>query len=206
MRRARCVGIVTEGDFLRRGETETERKRPRSMEFLMGPGKMAEEYVRSHARRIDDVMTRDPLTVAEDTPLEEVVSLMERRRIKRVPVVRDGKVVGIIARSNLLRALASAAPTLPARPTSDATIRKQLGEELERQHWAPAGAIEIVVIDGLVHLWGTITDERARRAIVVAAENIAGVKGVRDHMAWLDPASGMVFAAPEMSPDRSLVQ
>lgn len=201
----RLVGIVTEGDFLRRGETDTERRRPRWVEFLMGPGQLADEYVHTHARKIADVMTPEPVTVSPDATLDDVVNLMERHQIKRLPVVRDGRLEGIISRANLLRALASCLPAMPAGATSDHEIRRRLDEEIARKHLAAPGAVEIVVLHGMVHLWGTLTEERTRRAIIVAAENVPGVKGVKDHLAWLDVATGMVFAAPEMAPDRALV-
>ena len=101
------VGVVTEGDFLRRSETGTERKRPRWLEFLMGPRRLADEYVHTHARKVEDVMTREPITITEDAALDEVVRIMERRRIKRLPVVRGAQVIGIVSRANLLHALAS---------------------------------------------------------------------------------------------------
>ena len=107
----KLVGIVTEGDFLRRAETTTERRRPRWLEFLVGPGRLADEYVHTHARKIADVMTPEPYTVTEDTSLEDVVQLMEKHRIKRLPVVRGKQLVGIVSRANLLHALASLAPT-----------------------------------------------------------------------------------------------
>src|SRR6185503_15359420 len=99
------VGVVTEGDFLRRAETATERRRPRWLEFLVGPGRLASEYVHTHARKIADIMTPDPHTVTEDTSLEDVVHLMEKHRIKRLPVVRGKMLVGIVTRANLLHAL-----------------------------------------------------------------------------------------------------
>ena len=117
----RLAGIVTEGDLLRRAETGTERKRPRWLEFLVGPGKLAEEYTRAHARKVSEVMTADPLTVGEDTPLEDVVRLMEKRRIKRVPVVRGQEIVGIVSRANLLHALAGVAREV--KPTDGRAIR-----------------------------------------------------------------------------------
>lgn len=201
----RLVGIVTEGDFLRRAETGTEQKRPRWLEFLMGGGQMADDYVRTHARKVGDVMTTELVTVTEDTPLDEVVSTMERRRIKRVPVVRGGRLVGIVSRANLLHALASVVPAMPAATADDAEIRRTVLNTFASQSWAPAGALEVVVLNGVVDIWGTILDERTRRAVIVAAEGVPGVKSVRDHMAWVDPMSGTVFAAPEMSPDRALV-
>jgi CBS domain-containing protein len=189
------VGIVTEGDFLRRAETETERKRPQWLEFFASPGRMADDYVRTHTRKIADVMTPDPYTVTEDTPLEDVVQLMEKHRIKRLPVVRDKLLVGIISRANLLHALASMAPTAPAPTVADSTIRERLLAELEQQKWAPVNFINVVVRDGVVELWGMITDERERQALIVAAQNIPGVKDVRDQLSWVEPTSGVVCGA-----------
>jgi CBS domain-containing protein len=187
------VGIVTEGDFLRRAETATQRRRPRWLEFLIGPGRLADEYTRSHGRKVDEVMTPDPITVTEQTPLEEVVRAMEKHRIKRLPVVRGQALVGIVSRANLLHALAGIAGDIEPGTTSDQAIREQLLAELGRQPWAPAALINVIVKDGVVELWGTITDERERRAIIVAAENVPGVKGVRDHLVWIEPASGTVI-------------
>jgi predicted transcriptional regulator len=191
---------VTEGDLLRRAETGTERKRPRWLEFLVGPGRLADEYTRTHGRKVTDVMTADPQTVTEDTPLEEVVKLMEKRRIKRVPVVRGETVVGIVSRANLLHALAGVVREVKPALASDQAIREQLLAELARQSWAPIALIDIVVRNGVVELWGTVTDERERQAIKVAAENIPGVKEVNDHLAWVDPTSGMVFYQPNEPP------
>lgn len=187
------VGIVTEGDFLRRAETGTQRKRSRWLELFMGPGKLAEEYVHTHSRKVGDVMTRDPVTITEDTPLDAVVSLLEERRIKRLPVVRSGVVVGIVSRANLLHALASLARAQPSEAQSDADIREQVRAELDKQRWVPKEFINVVVHEGVVELWGTILDERERQAVRVAVENVAGVKGVKDHLVWVEPMSGMVF-------------
>jgi CBS domain-containing protein len=200
------VGIVTEGDFLRRAETATERKRPRWLEFIMGPGRLADEYVKSHARKVSEVMTPEPQTVSEDAPLEEVVQRMEKHRIKRLPVVRDKKLVGIVSRANLLHALASLAPSAPPPAASDGSIRDRLLTELSSQKWAPIGALNVMVRNGVVELWGTITDERERQALIVAAENIPGVKAVRDHLAWVEPTSGMVLYPPGEEPEGAAPQ
>jgi CBS domain-containing protein len=193
----RLQGIVTEGDFLRRAETATQRSRPRWLEFLIGPGRMAEEYVRTHGRKINDVMTSEALTVTEDAPLEEVVNLMEKKRIKRVPVVRGNKVVGIVSRANLLRALASIAGEAKPTGSDDQTIRERIVAEFQGQKWAPVNMIDVIVRNGIVELWGTITDERERQALIVAAENVPGVKRVNDHITWIEPTSGMVLQPPE---------
>jgi CBS domain-containing protein len=188
------VGMVTEGDFLRRAETGTTRKRPRWLEFLVGPNRLAEEYVESHARKVGEVMTREPITITEDTPLDEIVQVMERRRIKRVPVMRGSQVVGIVSRSNLMHALATLGRTAPPPAQSDAAIRQQLLAEFQKQFWAPAALIDVSVKDGVVELWGTILEGAQGEAIKVCAENIPGVKSVVSHLTWIEPMSGMVIS------------
>ena len=190
-------GVVTEGDFLRRVETGTERKRSRLVEFLLGPGRLATEYVHASGRKVDEVMTPDVRTVSEDETLEKVVHLMERHRIKRLPVVRGDKVVGIVTRQNLMRALASLALAEHPVAADDAAIRERLLAELKKQSWAPVGLIDVVVKDGVVKLSGALTDERERQAIRIAAENIPGVKKVEDHLVWIDPNTGVIVEAPE---------
>jgi len=191
------VGMVTEGDFLRRAETGTRRQRSRWMEFFVGPGRLAEDYVRSTGRRVEDVMTQPVRTIDEDTPLSDVVELMERHRIKRLPVARDRKVVGMVSRANLLHALASLAREIKPTPADDEAIRERLLTELNQESWAPVGLIDVIVRNGTVELWGTILDERKRRALVLAAENVHGVKVVRDHLVYVEPMSGMTFGPPE---------
>ena len=194
------VGIVTEGDFLRRAEIGTQRRRPRWLEYLIGPGRLADEYTRSHGRKVSEIMTADPLTITEDAPLDEIVRLMEKRQIKRLPVVREQQVVGIVSRANLVHALASVARDI--RPTSagDQAIRDRILAELATQSWAPVALVDVIVRDGVVELWGMITDERERKAIVVAAENAPGVKAVNDHLTWVDAISGMVLYASNEEP------
>ncbi len=187
------VGVLSEGDFLRRRETRTERRRSRWLEFLMGPGKIAAEYSHSHGSKVAEVMTRDVQTVDVATPLEDIVDVMERRRIKRVPVICGGLVVGIITRSNLMHAMVSLARVAQPAAKDDAAIREQLLKEIQKEQWAPAATANVVVHDGVVELWGVIIDERQRDALKVAAENIAGVKEVKDHLVWIEPTSGMTI-------------
>ena len=194
------VGIVTEGDFLRRAETGTERRRRRWLEFLVGPGRLAAEYTHSHSRKVEDVMTRDPITVSEEAPLEEIVELMERHQIKRVPVVSEQHLVGIVSRANLLQALASVSREARPIAQTDETIRSLLLAEFANQKWGPPAPIYVnpIVRNGIVELWGTITDERERQALIVAAENIPGVKAVKDHVVSVDPISGLLLHQPEI--------
>jgi CBS domain-containing protein len=191
------VGILTEGDFLRRSETGTQRKRPRWLEFLIGPGRLADEYVHTTARKVEEVMTERVYTVEEDAPLEKIVHVMERHRVKRLPVIKNGKMVGIVTRANLMRALAMLA--LEARPASasDTAIRERLMADLEKEPWAPLATIDVAVTNGVVKLTGALTDERERQALRVAAENIPGVKNVEDHLIWVEPTSGTIIEAPE---------
>ncbi len=187
------VGVLSEGDFLRRRETHTERRRSRWLEFLMGPGRMAAEYTHSHGNRVSEAMTTEVQTVNDVTPIEDIVELMERRRIKRVPVLCGGEVVGIVTRSNLMHAMVSLARKAPPQSSDDATIREQLLWEMAKEKWAPAAMTNVVVHDGVVELWGVIVDERQRVALKVVAENIPGVTAVKDHMVWVEPATGLTI-------------
>jgi len=195
------LGILTEGDFLHRAETGTQRRRPRWLEFLVGPGRLADEYTRSNARKVSELMTADPITVAEDTPLHEIVELMEKHQIKRVPVISKGQVEGIVTRANLLHALVGLyRQTQPSTPSEDSIIRSRLLAKLAEEKWVPKGLINPIVRGGVVELFGSIMDERERKALIVLAENIPSVKGVRDHLAWVEPTSGLVFYRPEEAP------
>lgn len=193
------VGVLSEGDFLRRQETDTQRRRSRWLEFLMGPGRIAAEYTHSHGQKVSEVMTAYPQTCGEDTALEQIVEMMERHRIKRIPVLRAGKVVGIVTRANLMHAMVSIARQAPAAAKDDAAIRDSLLAEIKAQQWAPAAMVNVVVNGGVVELWGVIIDERQREAMKVAAENIAGVTAVKDHLVWVEPVSGMTLEAKAAS-------
>jgi len=192
----RLVGMLSEGDLMRRAELGTEKQRPRWMEFLVGPGRSASDYVQTHGRYIEEVMTADPIVVEADTPLEEVVGVMEHRRIKRVPVVRDGRLIGIVTRSDLLASLLAAEKATVAMPGNDAAIRTAILAELQKRAWVPPASIRIEVVDGAVTLAGTILDERERDALRVAAENVPGVKAVHDELVWVDPNSGAYLGPP----------
>jgi len=196
----RLVGVLSEGDFLRRRETKTERKRSRWLEFLMGPGRMAAEYSHSHGSKVSEVMTTDVQSVEEVAPLEDIVALMERKRIKRVPVLCGGELVGIVTRSNLMRAMVSLARGAPPVAKGDAAIRDRLLAEFKKEAWAPIATVDVQVTDGVVELWGAVFDERQREALRVAAENIPGVKAVKDNLSWIEPVSGLVIESKEGAP------
>ena len=192
----KVVGIVTEGDLLRRSETGTERHRPRWLEFLMGPGRIADEYVRTHGRKVEEIMTRDLVSVTGDTPLDNVVQMMERRRIKRVPVLAGDLLVGMVGRADLLRALARTLDEQPAATPGDDEILERIHAELAKAAWVPRDGLAITVTNGVVALSGVILDEKEREALRVVAENSPGVKAVEDHLVWIEPVSGIVVDPP----------
>ena len=142
-------------------------------------------------------MTTNVATVSEETPLDDVVRMMERRHIKRVPVMRDGQLVGIITRANLLRALASIGDELRPSVSNDADLRRLVMSELEKQNWTPNASVDVTVRNGIVQLWGIIFDERQRGALRVAVENIGGVKDVKDDLTWVEPMSGLTIEGPD---------
>jgi CBS domain-containing protein len=197
------LGVVTEGDFLRRAEIGTEHHPPRWLEFLMGPGPLARDYVKAHGRKVAEVMTRDVKTVDEATQLKDVVALMERHHIKRVPVLRGKKLVGIVTRTNLLRALVSYLHPAGAPANGGAAIREKILSALASETWAPVATIDAIVRQGVVTLSGFVLDERQREAVKVLIENVLGVKAVHDDMVWVDPISGATVESEEKERSRN---
>jgi CBS domain-containing protein len=190
------VGIISESDFLRRFEIGTQQKRRSWLQYFISPEHSADDFVHERGRKVEDVMTRDLITVSEDTPLDELVRLMERTDIKRLPVLRENKLVGIVTRANLLQAVASMAREVPDPTADDDHIRNRIIRTVEATDWQPIG-FQVAVRDGVVHLHGLITNESSRRASVVAAENTEGVKEVHDHLCFVDTWSGFYLESPE---------
>jgi CBS domain-containing protein len=178
----KVVGIVSEGDLLHRAEAGTERQRSWWLRGLTGEETLAAEYVKAHAREVADVMTPQVTTAMPDTPLHEVATLMERNSIKRVPIVKDGQLVGIVSRANLVQAVASARENLLEIPLSDANIREKLLEHLQQQAWGRPWLLNVLVNDGIVDLWGVARSDAEKTAIRVAAEAIPGVRAVNDYL------------------------
>ncbi|SAK87038.1 HPP family protein [Caballeronia calidae] len=181
----RLVGMVTEGDLLHRHEIGAGfRHRAWWLELLSSTRELAAQYVKEHAGKVKDVMSTDVVTVSEDRPVAEIAELLERRRIKRVPVVRDEKVVGLVSRANVLRALVALAPEQPAPiDRDDASIRHAIVLAMKGQRWAIAPE-NVIVKEGVVHLWGIIMSEEERQAARVAAENVQGVKKIVLHLEY----------------------
>jgi CBS domain-containing protein len=185
------LGIVSEGDLIRRVELGTTKRHSWWLGFWSGPAPAASDFVKSHARKVCDIMTKDVITVSEDAPLQEVATLMERHQIKRLPVVREGKVVGIVSRANLMRALANTPQPLLPLPVSDLNLQKRVTESLKSQPFGKPWLISVSVLDGVVTLWGPVWSEGERQALRIAAETTPGVREVKDYtMFW--PASVVV--------------
>lgn len=188
----RLVGIISEGDLLHRAEIGTARRhriRRRSWWLDHFASDAARDYVKSHGRTVNDIMTRDVVTVTEETDLGDIAALLEARRVKRVPVMRGNKVVGIISRANIVRAV-SATKGAPARAaeSDDRTIRTQLLSALGREEWAQVWPEDVIVRDGVVHFWVSEDETSEKReALRVAAENVAGVHGVEEHLVPTPP-------------------
>jgi len=183
------LGMITEGDFLRRAETGTEAPRRRWVQMLVGAGSDAEEYSRTHGRAVRDVMSSNVITVEQDASLDEVVQLMEEHAIKRLPVMAGGRIVGIISRADLMSAVAQRFSEPKPGGASDHSIRAKVMTEMKRQTWAPLHSVKVLVRDGVVDLQGVIYDERQRRALHVLVQNVDGVKELRDRLTYVEPLS-----------------
>jgi len=192
----RAVGILTEGDLLQRVETGTAGKAAGWLTTIFARGRLASAYVQTRGRRVSDVMTLEPITIDEATPLADISELMRARRVKRLPVTRDDKVVGIVSRADLVHALAKELDA-PAATASDTVIRNAILAELASQPWAPRRSFTIAVEDGVVDIDGVVFDMRERDAIRVAAENVPGVKQVENRLVVVEPNTGMLMVGPE---------
>jgi CBS domain-containing protein len=180
------AGIVSEGDLMRRPESETHRHTAWWLSLLASPAEQATEFIKSHGRKASEVMTRPVITVEEDTRLEEVADILERLRIKRVPVLRKNKVVGIVSRANLLHGLVTArlAGTVAL---DDETIRASLLESIREETGVQDRYLNVTVCDGIVHLWGAVRSEAERNAVRLAAERTIGVRAIDDHIGVMPP-------------------
>ena len=176
------VGIVSEGDLIRRPETGTSKRHSWWLELLSNERTLAAEYVKSHSRKVADVMTSDVITAKPDTPLGEIAAMLERNRIKRVPIVEGGKIVGLVSRANILQALASATKKLPSLASADdSQLRKEVVARLAAEPWRPS-MLTVTVQDGTVDLWGLVHSVEQKKAARLAAELTPGVRAVVDNI------------------------
>jgi len=184
------VGVLSEGDLMRRSELGSDRKRPRWLEALLSGGRLAESYAHSHGRKIGEIMTRKLVTISEDAELSVAVDLMLRYGVKRLPVLRGEQVVGIVSRADLLKALVASLPK-PDGAHPDAEIKAAIEAELDKLGWVPRASVRVDVQNGVVTFGGAITDERLREGLRVIAENTPGVTAVHDQTFWIEPNSGV---------------
>ena len=178
------VGIISEADLMRREEIGTEHRRPWWVEAMMPATTLANEFAKSHGKRVAELMSQHIVSASEDTPLAEIAALLERNRIKRVPIIKDGKLVGIVSRANIIQALASSkrAPDAEQQAESDRAIRSEILARLAEQRWTDFGSRNIIVTGGVVHLWGLAGSAEERKALTSLAESVSGVIGVVDEM------------------------
>lgn len=179
------VGIVSEGDLIRRAETGTEARPSWWLELLRTSEDKALAYVKTHGRRADEIMSTTLVTVEEDTDLRDIARLLEERRIKRVPVVKDGRLIGIVSRADLLRGLVTA--RIEPVAGGEDEIRARILQQVRREAGVGDTLLNVTVSEGVAHLWGSVQTEGERRAVIVVAENTAGVTSVVDHLRVLRP-------------------
>jgi CBS domain-containing protein len=185
------VGIVSEGDLMRRVEAGTGRKRPWWLSIFTGKQVLAAEFIREHSRKVTDVMTREVVTASPDTTLSAIANLLEKHAIKRVPIVKDGKMVGIVSRANLLQAVASMRKQIDAAtPANDSAIRDKVLAQLDAEPWTRPALINVIVQDGTVDLWGVVDSATEKKAVRVAAEVTPGVRAVNDNLIIRPAESG----------------
>ena len=178
----KIVGIVSEGDLVHRSEISTERRHPWWLDLMAGDEVLAaEEYIKAHAKRVADIMTRNVITAEPDTPLQEIAETLQKYSVKRLPIVRNGQLVGIVSRANLVQAIATSGSKLDVQ-LSDTTIREKLLAHLNEQNWGHTALLNVTVNGGVIDLWGFIESDTERKAIRVAAEGTPGVRAVNDHM------------------------
>ena len=176
------VGMISEADLMRRPEIGTEKHRPWWVEAITPAATLAEDFAKSHGQHVDEIMSRHVISASEDTPLGEIATLLERHRIKRIPILRDGKLVGVVSQSNLIQALASSQAHAHAGAEADRDIRVQILSRLAEQDWTDFGSRNVIVTDGVVHLWGLVGSEEERKALTALAEEVPGVVRVSDEM------------------------
>jgi CBS domain-containing protein len=176
------VGMIGEFDLMHRTEIGTEKHHPWWIEAMTPASKLAGEFAKSHGRRVCEIMSTHVISAKEDTPLGEIATMLEKHRIKRLPILRDGKLVGVVSRSNLIQALASARAHPRDAAECDRDIRSILLSQLGEQDWTDFGSRNVIVTDGVVHLWGLVGSEEERKALTALAEGVPGVVSVSDEM------------------------
>lgn len=185
------VGIVSEADLIRRAEIGTAPKKSWLSRLLDSEGSSARDFVAAHARKVSDVMTREVVTAGEEATLGELVELIEKHDVKRIPIVRMGKLVGVVSRADLLEALLSREPEGPVVQPTDKELRQAVVDALEKHAWTSKWPTNVFANDGVIHLWGFVEGDEVRQAYRVAAENVPGVRRVKNHLRAMPASVGM---------------
>lgn len=185
------VGVVSEADLMRRAEIGTAPQKSWLSRLLDSEGSAAHDFVATHARKVSDVMTREVVTAGEDATLGDLVDLIEKHGVKRIPIVRDGRLVGIVSRANLLEALLSREPEGPILQPTDKALREAVLGAFDKRAWSSKWPTNVFANDGVVHLWGFVEGDEVRKAYRVAAENVPGVKRVKSHLRSMPSSVGM---------------
>lgn len=188
----RVLGIVSEGDLMRRAENDTEQRHSGWVETLFSTVSSADQYLKTHGRQASEIMTRKVVSVREETPLYEIAQLLEKRHIKRVPVTRDGRLVGLVSRANLLHGLTAKGAKIGTSGTADdRALREDLLHKLSAEIGLTSGRVNVVVDNGTVQLWGIVYSEEEKQAAQIAAESTPGVNSVENYLGkappWLPP-------------------
>lgn len=186
----RLVGMISEGDLLHRAEIHTERRRSWWLRMMSSDGTLASDYVQAHGAKVADLMSRKVISATPETPLREIAIMLEKNRIKRVPIVQDGRLVGIVSRANLVQALANA-PRSESESTTDEAIRESVLARLNSQPWVHTTLVNVTVADGVVSLWGIADSATEMQALRVVAETTPGVRGVNDYLAKMPVGNTM---------------
>ncbi len=182
----RLLGIVSEGDLIRRPEIDTDRVKLGWLRLLLSDEDRARDFVKSHGRKAREVMTQPAISVAADAPLAEVVRLMARHRVKRLPVVDKGKLVGLVTRTDLLRAVVAHQAVAPA-DVKDEELRVRIDAMLREEDWAASAVVNVQVENGVAQLWGTVESREQREALILAVRGVPGVKDVQPHLGSVLP-------------------
>jgi CBS domain-containing protein len=184
------LGIVSQTDLAHRSETGTEKRRKWWLEVFADPDSKAREYIKSHGLRAQDVMTRFVVSVSEDASLAEVADVLDAHRIRQVPVMSNGRLAGMISRTDLVRKLAETRITAAATRPDNGALQKAVWHEIKSQPWLKSAFVNLAIKDGVVELWGAVDSDEQHRALRILVEGVDGVERVEDHVSLLPKAVG----------------
>jgi CBS domain-containing protein len=189
------LGIVTEADLLHRVETHTEKKSSWWLRLFSDSEQLAREFSKAHGRTAGDIMTRNVIVVPENAPLDLIADAFDTHRIKRVPVTRDGALVGIVSRGDIVRAILRLTERVQEKDSlgrDKSVVRQAVLERIREQPWVNGGTVNVIVTESAVELWGSTETEDQRRAIRILVEEMPQVGAVEDHLTVGTPRIGAI--------------